>query len=1330
MKKMFKKILAGVMAALMVAGTINIPAKTVEAAGEPVFTARFEDKDGNVVEQAQPGDELKLILSVSNADTLSSFQVEMLFDKSKLIEVAQGNWSQAYSEYYMKMFMAGKFTFVSECNGGYEHGLVAVHTSTQKAEYATTPIPPMGDIDIAETTVTVSDSFTGEIPVSVDLISYAENGSDKGVILNPPVRKQTTLTVKEQPVPATAITLNQSELALDLSGTKTAQLSIASFEPENTTDKNNTVTWTSSDENIATVDESGNVTAVGKGTANITASITNANGDPITSNACKVTVSKSVTSITLDAETMALKQGQSKKLTATVLPPDADDTTVTWTSSDENVATVDNDGNVTATAESGSATITATAGGKSAACEVTVKTVHLESIELKETTELAQGTNEQLTVTYTPGKNEVTDELTDEKWTTSDESVATVDKDGNVSAVGAGKATITCTVTAEGKEFTKSCEVTVYVPVESIILTGAPTGDLLKGESVTLGTSLEPANADRYNLQWVVDSENVKLVPSADGKSCEVIGVSEGQATVKVTDELSGKTAAISVTVKEIKINEVKINVDKTELNKGESVQASATVLPETTTDTDKTVTWTSSDTSVATVDANGKITAVGGGKAVITAKSNARPEVLKTVEITVNVPLESISIGEETLELLKGQTSDLEVTYTPEDTTVDKTGLTWTSSDEFVATVDEKGTVTALKAGDATITAELDGKKAERKVEVTEIPLTGIALSETNKTIDKAEGSFDISVLLNEEETTDKITSAEWTTSDKTVVTVGGNEEKATVTLVGAGDARVTLTVTTDAGKTYTATCDVKVIIPLTGVAISKDGADVTGNTLSLLKGNTITLSAAPVPADTTDDTKVTWTSSNPEAVSVTADGVVTTIKESEEPVTITAQMGSKSAVVKIVAEEIHIDSIALNKTELKLDAKGHTAPVSEQLTVTYLPEDTTDAKEIQTWSSSDPTVATVEDGIVTALKGGNTTITAVTANGKIAKCEVSVEKHIDSITLNAEADTIKRNGTTKVTAVINPADATVDTTLTYAVDDASVLDISRLADEGIVTGLKEGTAVITATAANAPGTPSATYTVKVTEDHATLDDFTFADGEDGTHAIRVDAKNPKIEVKYDSADFTDDVVDITYEVDNSDVVEVDAEGNLTLLAREGKADVTVTITVRDGAGNESQLVKIYSLELVEIPVEKIALEQDIKMTEGSSKTLKAVFTPADTTNKKLEWKSSDPSIATVTAGEDGQAVVKALKAGKVTITATTLEGEEELTAETTITVTAKATGDGSQDGQNTSNQDKSESGSVQTGDNAPIAASVLSALLSLALIVFIILRRNKKAY
>ena len=261
-----------------------------------------------------------------------------------------------------------------------------------------------------------------------------------------PGHGQTTPS-QPQVVAVSSVSLDKTSVSLNVGESVTLA---ATVKPDNATNK--TVSWSSSNASVASVDASGKVSAVAEGTATITAKA----GDKTAT--CSVTVKKSVvavSSITLDKSSLELTEGETATLVATVKPDNATDKTVTWTSDKASVATVDASGKVTAKAE-GTATITAKAGDKTATCSVTVKknTVAVESVTLdKSSLELTEGETATLTASVKPD-NATNKTVT---WSSSNQSVATVDQNGTVTAVAEGNTTIT----AKAGDKTATCTVTV-----------------------------------------------------------------------------------------------------------------------------------------------------------------------------------------------------------------------------------------------------------------------------------------------------------------------------------------------------------------------------------------------------------------------------------------------------------------------------------------------------------------------------------------------------------------------------------------------------------------------------------------------------------------------------------------------------------------------------------------------------------------------------------------------------------------------------------------------------------------------------------------------------
>ncbi len=364
-----------------------------------------------------------------------------------------------------------------------------------------------------------------------------------------------TLSPVTEIIPVNNVTLSENSLTLLVD--QEEQLT-ATVLPENTT-LSKDVTWESSNPDVATVDDEGHVKALSIGTATITVK-TRSNGYYTDSTmpdlkseytaTCGITVVESVLveNVTLDKTSLDLNVGSTEQLTATVNPANATNKTVTWQSSDESVATVDADGKVTAHTP-GTATITATAGGQSATCTVTVKDnapaiIPVASISLNKKS-LALNMNESETLTATVTPTDATNKTV--TWQSSDESVATVDADGKVTAHAPGTATITAT--AGGQSAT--CTVTVkdnapaIIPVNSVTL-NKKSLTLNVNESETLTATIMPENATNREVTWTSSKPETAQVDE-NGK---VTALAQGTAIITVTTA-NGKSATCAVTVTE-----------------------------------------------------------------------------------------------------------------------------------------------------------------------------------------------------------------------------------------------------------------------------------------------------------------------------------------------------------------------------------------------------------------------------------------------------------------------------------------------------------------------------------------------------------------------------------------------------------------------------------------------------------------------------------------------------------------------------------------------------------------------------------------------------------
>lgn len=230
------------------------------------------------------------------------------------------------------------------------------------------------------------------------------------------------------------------------------------------------------------------------------------------------------------------------------------------------------------------------------------------------------------------------------------------------------------------------------------------------GGQETLTVSVVPETIEGLVFEWSSSNTGVATV---DGSGV-VKAVAVGEAVVKVSCE--GKSDECTVTVSTA-IESVTVTPSSAELLVGETTTLTAEVLPA---DADVTVTWTSTNPDVAKVDANGVVTGVAAGNAVIMAQAGGKSD--DCMISVVTVPVESITLDAESIEIDEGTARTLRATILPE--AASTATIYWSSSDEAVASVSGAGTVTGKRAGTATITARAGNCEATCEVTVNAVPL------------------------------------------------------------------------------------------------------------------------------------------------------------------------------------------------------------------------------------------------------------------------------------------------------------------------------------------------------------------------------------------------------------------------------------------------------------------------------------------------------------------------------------------------------------------------------------------------------------------------------
>ena len=367
-----------------------------------------------------------------------------------------------------------------------------------------------------------------------------------------------------------------------------------------------------------------------------------------------------ITEVQLGREALDMYEGDTFKLTATVLPVNTTDSKdISWSSNNEAVATVSEDGTVTAKSV-GTAVITATStNGKTANCTVTVekKLIPITEVSLSESAVgIIEGNTHKLTATVLP---ENTTDSKSVSWSSNNEAVATVSKDGTITAKSAGTAVITATST-NGK--TAGCTVTVSkkeIPIVDVAL-NRTSATITEGDILNLTATVLPENTtESKNIGWSSSNNDIATVDSTGKVTAKQAG------TVVITATSSnGKTASCTITVekKEIPITEVVLNKTSAAVDEGETIKLIATVYPENTTN-GKSIKWNSNNNTVVTVDLMGNVTAKKAGTAIITATSENG--VSASCTITVNKRDTYTGLRDVNGELTYFNNGNVDTTYT-----------------------------------------------------------------------------------------------------------------------------------------------------------------------------------------------------------------------------------------------------------------------------------------------------------------------------------------------------------------------------------------------------------------------------------------------------------------------------------------------------------------------------------------------------------------------------------------------------------------------------------------------------------------------------------------
>lgn len=656
-------------------------------------------------------------------------------------------------------------------------------------------------------------------------------------------------------------------------------------------------------------------------------------------------------------------------------------------------------------------------------------------------------------------------------WSSSSPDEVAVDGTGMIEGkkVTSQDVIITATLDAgNGVYKTATCAVKVEATVSDFTLDPGTDQQMLMGEHLTIVANVNQT-VTVAPLHWISSNTSILTVEEGtDRRSAILTAVGAGRATLTVYNTISGEYKSLEVSVR-IPIDKISFKAPNLQVEmykNGYNMKDEVSWGPANATDTE--LVWTTSNSSVATMDKNGYMTFKGPGTALISVYPAFNPyNIMASCLVTVVGKPDSMTISQTDVTVDVGDSTVLQVDFSPKNTS---TGITWTPNEKGIVKIsyDEErrlATLTGESPGSTNINVvTTEGLISTIKVTVKQ-PSTALNLEPNELTVRTGE-SESLKPNFTPANSTDTL---EWKSYNTELVTV---DDAGCVTGLKAGTTFVQATAYN--GKKVGPTSIIQVTVRDGVKGISLDSLEKT-----VRVGSAITLTPIFDP-ETAFDKQVTWTASNDD-VKLEPYGdsnvKVSGVKAGATLVTGTTSDGgfSVSCLIKILPKPVPVK----NDTKVTVSPKSKFLNVGKSFyvtaTVTGAPN-----KKVK-WSSNKKSVATVtQEGKVKAKKVGTAYIKATAANGSgaCARCKVRVIRKVKKIKLNKYSGRLLVGNTMKLKATVTPKNATIKS-VKWTTNKKSVATVSS---SGRVLGVGEGIVKIKATAKDGTG-KSATCIIRVSE-------------------------------------------------------------------------------------------------------------------------------------------------------------------------------------------------------------------------------------------------------
>lgn len=1015
-----------------------------------------------------------------------------------------------------------------------------------------------------------------------------------------------------------------------------------------TTDVSSQSKWASSDSAIAYVVD-GRVRGVAKGDVTISATF----GGLSATLPIRVIPARTITAIAITPAVVSLPKGVKRQIVATATYSDASTADVTdqaqWTSSAPDRVTITSVGEALALSE-GQAVISATYAGVSAQAEVLVSSATLASLSVTPAqTTLGRGVQVQLTATGVFSDATTADLTSQVTWRSNTATVAAVQPSGVVTGVAGGTAMIVASLW--GLDGFAVVDVT-GAQLQRIEIT-PPNPSLARGARLALQATAIYSDGTTNDVSALVAWESVDTAIATIDANGQLLGIAEGSTLV--TAMFAGTQASTTVTVTSATLLRLEISPQTPRLAAGRQLQMTATAVysDASVADVTASVTWSSSEQSVAS------ISNADGSRGTVAARAPGTSQVVATLAtvsastvITVtNAQLTEITITPSIATLAQGTTLAYTAIATFSDaSTLDVTQTaTWASSDIALATVSNadgmRGLATPRAPGSLAVTATQDGITGTAQLTVTRATVRSVEISPNTPTIASGQTqAFTAIAVLSDNSTQDVTEACAWASTAPAIATV--SNANGTAGLATGHEAGTTIISALCEGVTGQTT------LTVTGATLTR--IEVTPPMATVPRGRTQAFVATGFYSDGAVldlSSQVTWTAT-PTAVATIMNGGTSGLATGSTPgtATIIAALGAVHGTATMVVTTAELVSLSVTPVARTLP-RGRT--LQFVATGTYSDGSTQNLSAQVTWGSSNPMIASVSNsvgsqGLATAIAVGTTDI-AATLGPISAQTTLRVSAAVLANLAVTPSDAQLARGTQqRYTAVGTFTDGRVqDLTaqVTWSTGDSAIATISNaIGQQGHLTAIATGTTFVRATLSNVAGQTNVTVT------SATL-----------TH-LAISPSNPVLAAgqqlslqatgTYTDGTTHDLTTQVTWATSNAVVATVsNATGEEGHLQTAGQGVATILATLDGVVGTTRITVTNAVLTGIEVSPTAATVPRGLRQPMTAT-GLYSDNSRSDLT-QQVTWTSTNLAVAVVSNADGSNGIVEALTPGTVTISA-----------------------------------------------------------------------------